>query len=170
MRLAVTGVRRNPIEALSPDIKSGNYLNNILAVAEAVKTGADDCLMLNPQGHITEASNSNVLFVIDGQLVTPSFESGILRGITKAAIAKMSSAHGFALHERVLTADDVSRSTECFVTSATREVMPVCGILLEKGKWLNLPEGGGKMTRQVAAAYKDYVQKYVSFHSELKLI
>ena len=50
MRLAVTRVRRNPVEALSPDIKSGNYLNNILGVAEAVGIGADDCLMLNPAG------------------------------------------------------------------------------------------------------------------------
>src|SRR5919106_1402459 len=58
--LAVTRVRRNPVEALSPDIKSGNYLNNILGVAEAVELAADDCLMLNPAGVLTEASNSNV--------------------------------------------------------------------------------------------------------------
>ena len=89
MTLAVTQVRRNPVEALSPDIKSGNYLNNILGVAEAVDIGADDCLMLNPDGIVTEASNSNVLFVIDGKLVTPNVESGVLRGITKAAIAKI---------------------------------------------------------------------------------
>jgi branched-chain amino acid aminotransferase len=169
MTLAVTSVRRNPVEALSPDIKSGNYLNNILGVAEAVKTGADDCLMLNPQSEITEASNSNVSFVIDGELVTPSFKSGILRGITKAAIAKFSRSLGFEMQERVLTADDVSRATECFATSATREVMPVCAILLENGSWLKLPEGGGKITRQVAAAYKQYVQQYVEQHAKLKL-
>jgi branched-chain amino acid aminotransferase len=170
MTLAVTSVRRNPVEALSPDIKSGNYLNNILGVAEAVKTGADDCLMLNPQGEITEASNSNVSFVIDGRLVTPSFKSGILRGITKAAIAELSKSHGFEMQERVLTADDVSRATECFVTSATREIMPVCAILLENGNWLKLPEGGGEMTRKVATAYKQYVQQYVQQHANLKLV
>ena len=84
-------MRRNPVEALSPDIKSGNYLNNILGVAEAVELGADDCLMLNPAGIVTEASNSNVFFVIDGRLVTPSFESGVLRGITKAAIGRLGA-------------------------------------------------------------------------------
>ena len=125
MRLAVTRVRRNPVEALSPDIKSGNYLNNILGVAEAVGLGADDCLMLNPAGVVTEASNSNVFFVIDGQLVTPSFESGVLRGITKAAIGRLSAAHGFDLHDRQLPASELTKATECFVTSATREVMPV---------------------------------------------
>ena len=104
MRLAVTRVRRNPVEALSPDIKSGNYLNNILGVAEAVELGADDCLMLNPSGLVTEASNSNVFFVIDGRLVTPSVESGVLRGITKAAIARLGDETGYPLHEQKLPA------------------------------------------------------------------
>jgi len=170
MRLAVTSVRRNPVEALSPDIKSGNYLNNILGVAEAVKTGADDCLMLNPQGQITEASNSNVSFVIDGELVTPSFESGILRGITKAAIAKMSKSHRLELHEREIPAAALAGVTECFVTSATREVMPVVAIRLENGNWVELPPGGGPMTKRVAKLYKDEVATYVREHAYLRLL
>ena len=106
--LAVTRVRRNPVEALSPDIKSGNYLNNILGVAEAVDLGADDCLMLNPAGIVTEASNSNVFFVIDGELVTPNAESGILRGITKAAIQRLSAEQGFTVHEARHPASDLA--------------------------------------------------------------
>ena len=135
MRLAVTCVRRNPVEALSPDIKSGNYLNNILGVAEAVELGADDCLMLNPAGLITEASNSNVVFVIDGKLVTPNVESGVLRGITKAAIAKFGEAIGYPLIEQKLPSAQLSKATECFATSATREVMPVsaCGSKAARG-------------------------------------
>lgn len=170
MSLAVTRVRRNPVEALSPDIKSGNYLNNILGVAEAVNIGADDCLMLNPAGIVTEASNSNVLFVIDGQLVTPSFESGVLRGITKAAIGKFSAKHGFTLSDRELTEGDLKRATECFVTSATREVMPVTGVRLENGEWRKFPPGGGEMTRLIAKAYKDFVQKYVEENQKLALL
>jgi branched-chain amino acid aminotransferase len=169
MRLAVTDVRRNPVEALSPDIKSGNYLNNILGVSEAVKIGADDCLMLNPAGNVTEASNSNVFFVIDGELVTPSDDSGILRGITKAAIAKLSKASGFQLRGRTIPAKELPKVTECFVTSATREVMPVCSLRLENGDWLELPAGGGKITRMVAQAYKDFVNKYVAENAALKL-
>ena len=170
MRLAVTNVRRNPIEALSPDIKSGNYLNNILGVAEAIKMGADDCLMLNPAGNVTEASNSNVFFVIDGELVTPGAESGILRGITKSAIAQLSVASGFKLHDRELPASALANVTECFVTSATREVMPVVGLRLENGDWLDLPAGGGPMTRRVAQAYKDFVERYVKENAALTII
>ena len=170
MRLAVTHTRRNPVEALSPDIKSGNYLNNILGVAEAVTLGADDCLMLNPAGMATEASNSNVLFVIEDQLVTPSFESGILRGITKAAIARLGAEQGLELHERQVPAAELARSTECFVTSATREVMPVAALRLESGEWHNFPPGGGAMTRRVAQAYKSFVARYVSEHAELQLL
>jgi branched-chain amino acid aminotransferase len=170
MRLAVTGVRRNPVEALSPDIKSGNYLNNILGVAEAVELGADDCLMLNPTGLVTEASNSNVFFVIDGRLVTPSNDSGVLRGITKAAIGGLGAANGCPLHETKLSASELANATECFVTSATREVMPVVGVRLESGEWREFPPGGGDMTRRVAKAYKGLVAQYVNEHSNLRLL
>jgi branched-chain amino acid aminotransferase len=170
MKLAVTRVRRNPTAALSPDIKSGNYLNNILGVSEAIELGADDCLMLNPDGIITEASNSNVFFVIDGQLITPSFRSGVLRGITKAAIAKLAAQHGFTLHETELPAGELEKATECFVTSATREVMPVAALRLENGAWREFPAGGGEMTRYVAAAYKKFAQQYVDANSALRLL
>ena len=170
MRLAVTCVRRNPVEALSPDIKSGNYLNNILGVAEAVELGADDCLMLNPAGLLTEASNSNVFFVIDGQLTTPNVESGVLRGITKAAIATLGEEIGYPLHERKLPAVQLSRATECCATSATREVLPESGVRLERGEWRECPAGGGEITRRVAKAYKDFVQRYVAENASLRLL
>jgi branched-chain amino acid aminotransferase len=170
MRLAVTHVRRNPIEALSPDIKSGNYLNNILGVAEAVELGADDCLMLNPSGLVTEASNSNVFFVIDGRLVTPSAESGVLRGITKAAISKLTEDLGHPLYEQKLPVNQLTKTSECFVTSATREVMPVAAIRLESGEWREFPPGGGEITRRVAKGYKDAVARYVKEHADLKLL
>ncbi len=170
VRLAVTRVRRNPVEALSPDIKSGNYLNNILGAAEAVRIGADDCLMLNPAGIVTEASNSNVFFVIDGQLVTPSVESGVLRGITKGAIARLGSTHGFTLHDRELPVSELTKATECFVTSATREVMPVIGVRLESGEWREFPAGGGDVTRRVAKAYQRFVNRYVEENDALRLV
>jgi branched-chain amino acid aminotransferase len=170
MRLAVTHTRRNPVEALSPDIKSGNYLNNILGVTEAVELGADDCLMLNPSGIVTEASNSNVLFVIDGRLVTPSAGSGVLRGITKSAIQRLAAEQGFTLYEAAIPAGDLARATECFVTSATREVMPVAAVRLESGEWHEFPPGGGDLTRRTAKAYKQYVSRYVKEHAGLRLL
>lgn len=170
MTLAVTCVRRNPVEALSPDIKSGNYLNNILGVAEAIEMGADDCLMLNPAGLLTEASNSNVVFVIDGKLVTPSVESGVLRGITKAAIAKFGDEIGCPMREVKLPSAQLTKATECFVTSATREVMPVASVRLESGQWHEFPAGGGEITRKIAKAYKDFVQRYVAENAKLRLL
>lgn len=170
MSLAVTHVRRNPVESLSPDIKSGNYLNNILGVSEAVGLGADDCLMLNPSGLVTEASNSNVFFVIDNKLVSPDVESGVLRGITKAAISKLGAETGFPLHEVKLPAAELTSATECFVTSATREVMPVSKIRLEYGKWHEFPAGGGDVTRRVAKAYKNAVKRYVHDNAAFRLL
>ncbi|TWT99085.1 Branched-chain-amino-acid aminotransferase [Botrimarina colliarenosi] len=169
MRLAVTDVRRNAADALSPNIKSGNYLNNILGLAEAVERGADDCLMLNHEGYATEASNSNIFFVTDGKVQTPADSAGNLRGITGAALRKIGAAAGWPIHEELLTVDDLSQVDEAFVTSATREVMPVAAIRLPSGQWRELPPGGGPLTRQIAQAYKDYVAEYVVAEANARL-
>jgi branched-chain amino acid aminotransferase len=126
--------------------------------------------MLNPAGIVTEASNSNVFFVIDGQLVTPSFESGILRGITKAAIQRICAEQRLPVHEKRIPASDLIRASECFVTSATREVMPVAALRLENGQWREFPPGGDELTRQVAQAYKEYVARYAEEHASLRLL
>lgn len=169
LRVAVTDVRRNSVEALSPNIKSGNYLNNILGVAEASTRQADDCLMLNAAGNVTEASNSNVFFVLDGQLVTPDDASGNLRGITGAALRKLGEANGWPVLERPISADDLAKVSEGFVTSATREVMPIAAIRLASGEWRDLPPGGGDVTRQAAASYKRCVADYVASNQDAKL-
>ncbi len=169
MRVAVTTVRRNAADALNPDIKSGNYLNNILAVSEAIELGADDCVMLNAAGHVTEASTSNIFFVLDGELVTPSPATGILRGITKWAIEQMGEREGFPVCARELTVEDLTDVSECFVTSSTREVMPVASLMLSQDQAVELPPGGGPVTRRVAAAYKAAVDEYVDRNAALRL-
>ena len=108
--------------------------------------------------------------MIDGHLVTPSVGSGVLRGITKGAIGRLSSSYGFQLVEREIKAAELEKATECFVTSATREVMPVVGIRLEDGRSRDFPPGGGEMTRKVAQAYKDFVRKYVAENAALRLL
>ncbi len=174
MKLAVTTVRRNADNALSPNIKSGNYLNNILGLAEAVELGADDCLMLNATGYATEASNSNTFFVIDGRVVTPADSDGNLRGITGAALRKIGAKAGWPVHEEHVSVEDLARVEEAFVTSATREVMPVAAIRLPgstgaDGNWRELPPGGGPTTRKIAQAYKDYVAEYVAENAAARL-
>jgi len=164
-RLMVPETRRNSGSALDPNIKGGNYLNNVLGLIEARRAGADDCLMLDGAGLVTEASNSNVFFVIDGDLVTPSQTARNLQGTTKAAVREALRARGVETFEREITEDDAARATECFLTSATREVMPVASVRLSDGREVRFPAGGGEWTRRAAAGYREYVDAYVAAHS-----
>jgi branched-chain amino acid aminotransferase len=169
VRVAVAATRRNPSNALDPNIKGGNYLNNVLGVMDARALGADDCVMLNDAGLVTEASNSNVFFVIGGELVTPAQSAGNLRGLTKAALHAACRARGLATRERDIPADELAEATECFLTSATREVMPVVTLRTLDGSVLRFPEGGGSVTRRAAAYYKEHVAEYIRDHAHLKL-
>jgi branched-chain amino acid aminotransferase len=165
VRAAIAATLRNPSGALDPNIKGGNYLNNVLGVMDARAVGADDCIMLNDAGYVTEASNSNVFFVIGDVLVTPAQTVGNLRGLTKAALHEACKAHGLATIERDVAAADLAEATECFFTSATREVMPVVSLRQPDGSLLRFPEGGGPLTRRAAAYYKEYVAAYVRTHA-----
>jgi branched-chain amino acid aminotransferase len=169
VKLAVVATRRNSGDALDPNIKGGNYLNNVLGVMEARDQGADDCLMLNDADLVTESSNSNIFFVIDGNLTTPSQTARNLRGLTKAAVHTACAAHGLLSYETEITLDDVQRASECFVTSATREVMPVRTLRLDEGTRREFPDGGGDVTRKVIAYYREYVDDYVREHAALSL-
>jgi branched-chain amino acid aminotransferase len=167
--VAVADTKRNPATALDPNIKGGNYLNNVLGVIDARGVGADDCVMLNDAGLVTEASNSNVFFVFDGELVTPAQSAANLRGLTKAAVHEACKRHGIPSIERDVSAEDIARASECFLTSATREVMPIASVRMPDGDVLKFPAGGGPLTRRVAKLYKDYVADYVRAHERLSL-
>jgi len=169
VRLAITTTKRNPRNALDPNIKGGNYLNNVLGVIEARALGADDCLMLNAAGHITESSNSNVFFVIEGKLLTPAGTSGNLRGLTQVAIRQACKANGLATFEREIDSAAATEATECFITSATREVMPVRSLHLEDGTELEFPAGGGALTHKVQGYYREYVDAYVAVNEHRSL-
>jgi branched-chain amino acid aminotransferase len=169
VNVAIVATRRNPHSALDPNIKGGNYLNNVLGVIEADSLGADDCLMLNEAGLITEASNSNVFFVVDGTLVTPSQEAANLRGLTKAAIEKVCEENGISAAEIEIRPENAMRASECFLSSATREVMPVAVLRGEDGSRREFPSGGGEITRRVAALYKAAIDDYVAAHQDLSL-
>jgi branched-chain amino acid aminotransferase len=166
-RMAVAATRRNPSAALDPNIKGGNYLNNVLGVMDARTHGADDCIMLDGAGLVTEASNSNVFFVIDVELVTPGQTAATLKGLTKAAIHEACKARGLASSERDVRVEDLSRATECFQTSATREVMPVVSLRYLDGEMQEFPAAGGPITRRVAQYYKEYVAEYLRTHRHL---
>ena len=97
--LAVVSVRRNLAAAVSPRIKSLNFLNNILAKQEAARSGAFDGVMLNAEGHITECTTSNIFFVKDGCVRTPSVACGILDGITRDVVLSLAREEEFPIEE-----------------------------------------------------------------------
>jgi branched-chain amino acid aminotransferase len=168
VQVAVAATRRNPGNALDPNIKGGNYLNNVLGVIEARAAGADDCVMLDDSDLVTEASNSNVFFVI-GEVVTPSQTAANLRGLTKAAVHEACRAHDLATVERDVHARELPNAAECFITSATREVMPVSALRLLDGPVLEFPAGGGPLTRRVAEYYREHVAEYLRANAHLSV-
>ena len=164
VRLAVPRILRNSVNNLDPNIKGGNYLNNILALTQAREMGADDCVMLDVQRNVTECSNSNFWCVIDGRFVTPAL--GNLVGLTRKSLVTLLSDAGLAVEETVLHYDELKSASECFVTSATREVMPVSELILEDGQRLHFPEGGGERTRQAKELYQKMLVEFVNGNCE----
>ncbi|MEX0799346.1 MAG: aminotransferase class IV [Bacteriovoracaceae bacterium] len=123
--LSLVGRPRNDRRSLDPNAKSGNYLNNILAIQEAKKTGADDAIMANTQGEVTEGTTFNVWMVRDGEVFTPHHDSGLLKGITRDKVMDVCAQLKVPFHETSLTAADLSSAQELFITSSTKGIMPV---------------------------------------------
>ncbi|MGH7252053.1 MAG: aminotransferase class IV [Nitrospiraceae bacterium] len=123
--LAIVQVRRNLSTALSPQIKSLNFLNNILAKQEATRARAFDGIMLNAEGHLTECSISNLFFVRGGRLCTPSLECGILDGITREVVLLLARENGVPIEEGRYKPEALRQADECFLTNTTMEIMPV---------------------------------------------
>lgn len=116
---------RNHAQALSPSAKTGNYLNNILALLEAQKMGADDALLLNSDGYITEATTSNIWLVKDGTVLTPAEEVGILHGITRDFIFEILEDLNIPYEKVLWTPSDLTEIEEGFLSSSVRLLMPI---------------------------------------------
>src|SRR5258708_16363832 len=99
MHLAVTRTRRTPQQAQDPAAKTGNYLNNILALREAVDAGADDAILLDLGGRVTEGTTSNVFFVQRGVVVTPPLRLGMLEGVTRGLVIEIARGEGLMVRE-----------------------------------------------------------------------
>ena len=110
-------------EALSPRVKSLNYLPHILAKIEGVHAGADEVIMLDPGGWVAEASGSNLFIVKNGAVLTPATSSGILRGVTRDAILELAAAAGYKGGETTLNRFDVYTADEVFFTGTGAEVI-----------------------------------------------
>jgi len=116
---------RNLPEALNPQIKSLNYLNNILAKIEANNSGYQEAIMLDSMGYVAECTGDNIFIAKRGELYTPPQCMGTLRGITRDAILEIAKKLRIARHEHVLTRHEVYISDEAFLTGTAAEIIPV---------------------------------------------
>jgi len=144
---------RNHPSALSPRIKSMNYLNNIMAKVEAMQAGCVEALMLNHQGFVSECTGDNIFVVKDGELFTPPLHAGILEGITRNLVIELAQAAGITVHQVDMTRHDLYVADECFLTGTAAEVIAVV-------KLDGRPIGTGKpgaMTQQLLGSFRDLV-------------
>lgn len=117
---------RNHPRAINPAWKTGNYLNNLMALREARKNAYDDVLLVNVEGCLTEASTSNLFFVKDSRIVTPPLADGILPGITRGIILEQARmAWDIEIAEESIAPNTIDQYDECFLTSTTKGILPV---------------------------------------------
>jgi len=124
LKLITCATRRPPHDVLSPQIKSLNYLNNVMAKIECLQAGCDEGIMLNAQGYVAECTGDNVFVIKNGQIYTPTIASGALDGITRRAVLGIIKDMGIPLHEVQMTRFDVFTADECFLTGTAAEAVP----------------------------------------------
>lgn len=155
LELVTASTIRNHPAALSPRIKSLNYLNNVLAKMEGLKAGCKEALMLNHQGLVAECTGDNVFIVKANRLITPPKEAGILEGITRNAVLELAKEAGIETAEEPLTRHDLFVADECFLTGSAAEVIPV--VVLD-GR--SIGDGTpGPVTKQLNDAFRELVRR-----------
>ena len=128
LALITVATQRNLPEALNPQIKSLNYLNNILAKIEAITAGYEEAIMLSASGYVTECTGEN-LFIVKGRaLLTPPAYIGVLRGITRQTVMELGRTLRLQVSEQLLTRHDLFNAEECFLTGTAAEIVPVVKI------------------------------------------
>ena len=147
-------VRRNDAAALPPNVKSLNYLNNILAKIEANYKGGDEAIMFDTNGYIAEGSGDNIFVIKNGLVVTPPTLNN-LRGITRAAVLEIAGSLGIAVKEQNMGYFDIYSADEVFVTGTAAEVGPITTI---DGRKIGTGKPG-PITRQFMAGFKAMTEK-----------
>jgi len=154
LRAITTTTRKIRPDMLSPQVKSLNYLGNILARIEVNQAGADEGIMLNADGYVTECTADNIFIVHRGELWTPPAFLGILKGVTRDTVLDLARTFEIHTEDRVFTLHDVYTADECFLTGTAAEVAPVVEV---DGR----PIGDGKpgaVTKRLSEAFRARVQ------------
>ena len=153
--LVTVPTRRNVAEALSPKIKSLNYLNNILAKVEANQRGALEAIMLTQDGYVAECTADNLFILRKGRLLTPPTWQGALEGVTRAVVLELAAKLRVNAAEEPMTRYDVYTAEEAFMTGTAAEIVPVIsldGRVIGTGK-------PGPVTAKLIAAFKALVAR-----------
>jgi branched-chain amino acid aminotransferase len=155
LEVITSSLRRIPEQCLSPQIKSLNYLNNILAKIEAINHGVVEAIMLNYEGYVSECTGDNIFIVKDSLIITPPAHLGILEGITRNTVIELASQLNYSVSEEIFTLYDVYNADECFLTGTGAEIIPVVkvdGRVIGNGKI-------GKVTQELINAFREYTMK-----------
>lgn len=155
LELVTASTIRNHPAALSPRIKSLNYLNNIMAKMEGLRAGCIETLMLNHNGEVAECTGDNIFIVKNGVLFTPPVNAGILAGITRDTVIQLAAKMGVETREETMTRFDVFVADECFLTGSAAEVIAV--VRLDSRK---IGDGKpGKLTRELKQRFEEHVRE-----------
>ncbi|WP_459558395.1 aminotransferase class IV [Lacunimicrobium album] len=155
MEIVTASTIRNHPQALSPRVKSLNYLNNILAKIEAIDQGKEEAIMMNHKGDVAECTGDNIFLVKNGKLTTPSKDSGILEGITRNAVIHLAKKANIPFEEVTMTRHDVYIADECFLTGSAAEVIPVTKV---DGRQIGTGKPG-PITHQLLDLFRKYVRE-----------
>jgi len=125
VRTVIVDVVRNHPQTVNPMIKSNNLMNSALAAQEAIRKGGFEGIMRNYRGELTECTTANLFVVSNGAALTPPLEAGLLPGITREFLFEIGRDVGVDVREQVLRDDDLYAADEAFLTSTTREAVPI---------------------------------------------
>ena len=154
LTMATVATRRPSHDILSPQVKSLNYLNNIMAKVEAIQAGAEEGLMLNDVGLVAECTGDNIFIVRDGAISTPPLTAGALDGITRGTVFDIAQELGIPIRERDFSRHDVFIADECFLTGTAAEVIAAVkldGREIASGK-------PGAITQRIIARFRELTQ------------
>lgn len=158
IRASLVQVCRNASRTIDPSIKSLNFLNNILAMQEALRADAQEAVMLSTDGWVCEGSVSNIFWVRNGVLKTPDLRVGLLAGVTREAVLEIARQEGLAVEEGYFPPEDLLGATEAFVTNTTYEVMPVTSL----GQAPVNNGQVGEITRVLLQKYREKIPEFLA--------
>jgi len=154
LTMATCATRRPSHDILSPQVKSLNYLNNIMAKVEAIQAGAEEGLMLNDVGLVAECTGDNIFIIRDGVISTPPLTAGALDGITRGVVFEIARDLGVPIRERDLSRHDIFTADECFLTGTAAEV--IAAVKLDQR---SIGSGKpGSLTQKIIARFREITQ------------